>query len=301
MMNYSLNHLEELEAESIFVLREVAAQFENASILFSGGKDSMVVVHLALKAFHPASIPFSILHIDTGHNFPETLAFRDRVIDEHGLELIVGSVQQSIDQGKVREESGKHASRNRLQSVTLLDTIEEHGIHACVGGARRDEEKARAKERFFSHRDDFGQWDPRKQRPEIWKLFNGKAAPGEHFRVFPLNNWTEEDIWNYIKREKIDLPELYFSHQRECVKRGDTLLPYSKYLKLDPGEEIIKAQVRFRTLGDITITGALESTASTIDEILDELKDIENTERGGRADDQRSLNSMEERKREGYF
>jgi sulfate adenylyltransferase subunit 2 len=300
-MKYSLNHLDELEAESIFILRETAAQFEKASILFSGGKDSMVVVHLALKAFFPGRIPFSILHIDTGHNFPETLDFRDRVVAKHDLDLIIGSVQHSIDQGKVKEESGRFASRNRLQSTTLLDTIEENELQACIGGARRDEEKARAKERFFSHRDDFGQWDPKKQRPEIWKLFNGKAAQGEHFRVFPLNNWTEEDVWNYIEKENIELPSLYFSHKRDCVLRGQTLLPYSEFLQLDPDEQIIQKQVRFRTLGDITITGAIESEASTVKEIIAELKHMENTERGGRADDQRSLNSMEERKKEGYF
>ena len=299
--DYNLDHLDELEAESIFVIREVAAQFERPAILFSGGKDSIVVTHLAAKAFAPARIPMPLVHIDTGHNFPETLAFRDELVDRLGVRLIVGSVQQTIDDGLVKEETGVHASRNRLQTTTLLNTIEEHAFDACIGGARRDEEKARAKERFFSHRDDFGQWDPKNQRPELWNLFNGKHRPGEHFRVFPLNNWTELDIWNYITREQIDLPSLYFAHERECIVRGTTILAHSEYLNLKPDEQPVTMQVRFRTLGDLTITGAIESDADTLEKITAEVAATRITERGGRMDDKRSSSAMEDRKKEGYF
>ena len=301
MRPYFLSQLEELEAEGIFVLREVAAQFENPAILFSGGKDSVVVLHLAMKAFYPAKIPFQVVHIDSGHNFPETIEFRDRVMDNFGLNLIVGSVQKSIQEGRVQEEEGIHASRNQLQTTTLLDTIESYGFDVCIGGARRDEEKARAKERFFSHRDEFGQWDPKNQRPELWNLFNGHHNTGEHFRVFPLNNWTEPDVWNYIKREKIELPSLYFSHQRECVERNGMLLPTSEFLQLKSNEAASIRQVRFRTLGDITITGAWESEAQNLDQIIAEIASSRITERGGRADDKKSQTSMEDRKKEGYF
>lgn len=301
MQNYRLSYLDELEAEAIYVLREAAAQFNAATILFSGGKDSMVVVHLAIKAFAPALPPFRLMHVDSGHNFPETIEFRDRVVEQSGLSLVVASVQESIDKGRVREESGKYASRNRLQTTALLDAIEEHQIDACIGGARRDEEKSRAKERFFSHRDEFGQWDPRNQRPELWKIYNTRHHPGEHFRVFPLNNWTEEDIWKYILRERIQLPSLYFSHERKCVRLQGSIIPYSDFLPDDLKKDSFRATVRFRTLGDITITGAVESEASSVEEIIEELKTSEFTERGNRADDKRSISSMEDRKREGYF
>lgn len=301
MENYLLEHLEELESEGIYIIREVFAEFENPAILFSGGKDSIVLTHLARKAFHPANIPFPLVHIDTGHNFPETLEFRDNLAKEIGARLIVGSVQKSIDEGKASEESGFNASRNRIQSITLLDTIEEHGFDAAMGGARRDEEKARAKERFFSHRDEFGQWDPKKQRPELWHLFNGKKHFGEHFRVFPLSNWTELDIWMYIHKEKIALPSLYFSHKRSCIRRGNNILAYSDYLNLRPEEKAEELTIRFRTIGDMTITGAVESTATTIEEIVDEVATTRVTERNARADDARSEAAMEERKKEGYF
>lgn len=299
--DYNLDHLEELEAESIYVIREVAAQFDRPAILFSGGKDSIVVTHLAAKAFAPARIPMPLVHIDTGHNFPETIAFRNQLAEKLGIRLIVGSVQQSIDDGLVQEESGVHASRNRLQTTTLLHTIESNAFDACLGGARRDEEKARAKERFFSHRDDFGQWDPKNQRPELWNLFNGKHRPGEHFRIFPLNNWTELDIWNYIGREKIDLPSLYFAHERDCVIRGETILAHSEYLQMRPEERVERLTVRFRTLGDLTITGAIKSAADTVEKIAAEIAATRITERGGRMDDRRSSTAMEDRKKEGYF
>jgi sulfate adenylyltransferase subunit 2 len=301
MTRYILDHLEELEAEAIFVLREVAAEFQNPAILFSGGKDSIVVTHLARKAFYPAKFPFPLVHIDTGHNFPETLEFRDWLVEDCGARLIVGSVQETIDSGKVKEERGFNASRNKLQTTTLIDTIEEHGFDACIGGARRDEEKARAKERFFSHRDDFSQWDPKNQRPELWSLFNSHHEMGEHFRVFPLNNWTELDVWSYIKREKIQLPSLYYAHEREVIRRGDTLLAHSEYLNLREDEQPETLQVRFRTLGDLTITGAFESDADSIDKIIAEVAATRITERGGRADDKRSSAAMEDRKKEGYF
>jgi sulfate adenylyltransferase subunit 2 len=300
-MSYRLSFLEELEAESIHVIREAYAQFENPCILFSGGKDSIVVTHLALKAFYPAKIPFPLVHIDTGHNFEETMTFRDALVKRIGATLIVGSVQEAINKGFAHDEKGVSASRNTAQIPTLLDTIEKHKFDAAMGGARRDEEKARAKERFFSHRDEFGQWDPKNQRPELWNLYNGRKNQGEHFRVFPISNWTEMDIWNYIKKENIQLPSLYFSHEREVVRRGDTLLANSQFLTLKPNEKITKEVVRFRTIGDLTITGAIESKAHTLDEIIAEVATAKDTERGNRADDQRSEAAMEERKREGYF
>ncbi|MCF8415599.1 MAG: sulfate adenylyltransferase subunit CysD [Crocinitomicaceae bacterium] len=301
MNRYYLNYLEELESEAIFVLREVAAQFQHPVILFSGGKDSIVVTHLAKKAFFPAKIPFELMHIDTGHNFPETLQFRDQLVKELDAQLIVGSVQNSIEKGRVREEKGKNASRNVLQTTTLLDTIEEHKIDCAIGGGRRDEEKARAKERFFSHRDDFGQWDPKNQRPELWNLFNGKHFEGEHFRVFPISNWTEMDIWNYIKQENIAIPSLYFAHNREVIWRNNSWIPNSEFIQLDENEAIETKKIRFRTLGDITITGGIESTADTLDLIVAEVSSMRQTERGNRADDKRSETSMEDRKRDGYF
>ncbi|MEL7144807.1 MAG: sulfate adenylyltransferase subunit CysD [Bacteroidota bacterium] len=300
-MSYNLTHLKELEAESIFVLREVFAQFEHPAILFSGGKDSIVLTHLARKAFYPAKVPFPLVHIDTGHNFPETIDFRDKLVEKLGVKLIVGSVQQSIDQGRVAEEKGKNASRNALQTTTLLDTIDEYQFDACMGGARRDEEKARAKERFFSHRDDFGQWDPKNQRPELWNLFNGRKSHGEHFRVFPISNWTEMDVWQYILAENIEIPSLYIAHEREVLWRGNTWLPNSEYIDLRDGEEIVKKMVRFRTLGDITITGGIESDADTMEKIVEEVAASRQTERGNRADDKRSETAMEDRKKEGYF
>ncbi len=301
MKNYRLSHLEELEAESIFVLRETFAQFDKPCILFSGGKDSIVVTQLAAKAFAPANIPFTLLHIDTGHNFEETLLFRDQLVEELGVKLIIGSVEASINSGKVAEEKGIYASRNRAQSVTLLEMIEKHQFDAAIGGARRDEEKARAKERFFSHRDDFGQWDPKNQRPELWNIFNGQKQMGEHFRVFPISNWTELDIWQYIQQENIALPSLYFTHEREIVRRGDQLLANSPFIQLRDDELVTKERVRFRTIGDLTITGAIESEAHSIEDIIKEVATAKDTERGNRADDQRSESSMEDRKREGYF
>lgn len=301
MQSYNLTHLKELEAESIYVLREVAAQFENPCILFSGGKDSIVMTHLARKAFHPAKIPFPLVHIDTGHNFVETLEFRDWLVAELGAKLIIGSVQESINKGRAVDEKGFNASRNALQTVTLLDTIEQYKFDAACGGARRDEEKARAKERFFSHRDEFGQWNPKNQRPELWNLFNGKKHLGEHFRVFPISNWTEMDIWQYIKHDNIALPMLYFSHRRLCIRRGDSILAHSEYLNLRPEEKPEMMTVRFRTIGDLTITGAVESDADTLDKIIEEVAASRQTERGTRADDKRSETSMEDRKKQGYF
>lgn len=300
-MNYHLNHLKELESEAIFVLREVAAQFERPAILFSGGKDSICVVHLARKAFYPSKIPFPLVHIDTGHNFPEAIEFRDWLVKETGAKLIVGSVQQSIDEGRVVEEKGVNASRNVLQTVTLLDTIEKYKFDACVGGARRDEEKARAKERFFSHRDEFGQWDLKGQRPEVWNLFNGKKHMGENFRVFPLSNWTEMDVWQYIYAEKLRLPSIYFTHKRKIIERDGTLLAYSDFLVTKPTEKPKDMQIRFRTVGDMTCTGAVVSKASTLEEIIEEIAASRVTERGTRADDKRSESAMEDRKKAGYF
>lgn len=301
MSKYYLNYLDELESEAIYVLREVWAQFQNPVILFSGGKDSIVVTHLARKAFYPSKIPFSLMHVDTGHNFPETIKFRNDLCEELGVNLIVGSVQKSIDDGRVAEERGKSATRNALQITTLLDAIEEHKVDCAIGGGRRDEEKARAKERFFSHRDDFGQWDPKNQRPELWNLFNGKHFEGEHFRAFPISNWTEMDVWNYIQREDIEIPSLYFAHEREVVWRSNSWIPNSGFLKLEENEEVFIKKIRFRTLGDITITGGIESDADTIEKIAMEVSAMRQTERGNRSDDKRSETSMEDRKRQGYF
>ena len=301
MSNYNINHIKELESEAIFVIREVAAQFEKPALLFSGGKDSIVMTHLAKKAFYPARIPFPLIHVDTGHNFPETIEFRDRLVNDLGLTLIVGSVQEAIDKGMVKEETGINASRNSLQIVTLLDTLEKHKIDAAMGGARRDEEKARAKERFFSHRDEFGQWDPKNQRPELWNLFNGRKKIGEHFRVFPISNWTEMDVWQYILHEKIELPSLYFSHEREIVNRSGVLLGKCDYITLKSEEKWEVKTVRCRTIGDMTCTGVTESKAATIEDIIEEVASTRITERGGRADDKRSEAAMEDRKREGYF
>jgi len=301
MSKYYLNYLDELESEGIYVLREVAAQFQNPVILFSGGKDSIVVTHLAKKAFYPSKIPFALMHVDTGHNFPETIRFRDDLIKDLGARLIVGSVQESIDKGRVAEERGKNATRNALQITTLLDAIEENKVDCAIGGGRRDEEKARAKERFFSHRDDFGQWDPKNQRPELWNLFNGKHFEGEHFRVFPISNWTEMDVWNYIRREKIEIPSLYLAHEREVVWRNNTWIPNSEFLQLEKNEKIVTKKIRFRTLGDITITGGIESEADTLDKIVQEVSAMRHTERGNRSDDKRSETSMEDRKKQGYF
>lgn len=301
MNKYYLNYLDELESEAIYILREVWAQFENPVILFSGGKDSILITHLAKKAFYPSKIPFALMHVDTGHNFPETIQFRDEIIDELGVKLIVGSVQDSIDEGRVAEEKGKSATRNSLQITTLLDAIEKHKVDCAIGGGRRDEEKARAKERFFSHRDDFGQWDPKNQRPELWNLLNGKHFEGEHFRAFPISNWTEMDVWNYIKRENISIPSLYFAHEREVVLRNNSWIPNSEFLNLEANEEVENKKIRFRTLGDITITGGIESDADTLDKIAMEVSAMRKTERGDRSDDKRSESAMEDRKRQGYF
>lgn len=300
-ISYKLRHLDQLEAEAIYILRETAAQFERPVILFSGGKDSIVVARLAQKAFWPSRPPMPFMHVDTGHNFPETIAFRDRFISEIGGELIVASVQESIDKGRVAEEKGPNASRNALQTVTLLDAIEENRYDAAVGGARRDEEKARAKERFFSHRDEFGQWDPKNQRPELWNVFNARKAHGEHFRVFPLSNWTEMDVWQYILREEIPIPEIYFSHQREVVERDGVLLALTDFITVRPEETPETRQVRFRTVGDATCTGAVESDADTLEKVIEEVASARQTERGARADDKRSEAAMEDRKKEGYF
>ena len=298
---YRINHLRELEAESIFVIREVVAQFENPCMLFSGGKDSIVMFHLARKAFWPARVPFPLMHIDTGHNFKETIEFRDRLMKETETKLVVRYVQDSIDQGKSVDETGVNSSRNLLQTTTLLDGIEELKFDCAMGGGRRDEEKARAKERFFSHRDEFGQWDPKNQRPELWNIFNGRKHMGEHFRVFPISNWTEMDIWQYILLEDIAIPNLYFSHEREVVNRDGTILAAGEYVVLKEGEIPEKRIIRFRTIGDMTCTGAVESEASTLIEIIDEVAATRITERGGRHDDKRSEAAMEDRKKEGYF
>ena len=301
MISYNLTHLQQLESEAIFMMREVASQFERPVLLFSGGKDSIVMVRLAQKAFWPAKLPFPLMHIDTGHNFPETIEFRDRLVEKVGAKLIVKYVQDSIDQGKAVEEKGPNPSRNGLQTITLLDAIEEMKFDAAFGGARRDEEKARAKERFFSHRDEFGQWDPRNQRPELWNLFNGKKTMGEHFRVFPLSNWTEMDVWQYIAAENLDIPKIYFSHQREMVERDNVLLAKSEFITLMEGESYESRQIRFRTVGDMTCTGAVESPADNLDSIIAEVAAAKVTERGGRADDKRSEAAMEDRKKQGYF
>lgn len=301
MEEYKLNHLAELEAESIYVMREVAAQFENPCLLFSGGKDSIVMAHLAKKAFAPAKVPFPFLHIDTGHNFDETIRFRDELIADMGVELVVGSVQQSIDEGKVQEEKGINASRNKLQTTTLLDAIEDGKYDAALGGGRRDEEKARAKERFFSHRDEFGQWDPKNQRPELWNIFNGRKNMGEHFRVFPISNWTEMDVWQYIYQENIPLPSLYYTHEREVFNRDGVWLAKFDFMDLKPTEEVITKRVRCRTIGDVTCTGLTLSEANSLEDIIQEIAATRVTERGGRADDKRSEAAMEDRKKEGYF
>ena len=301
MNKYHLTHLNELEAESIFIIREVVAQFENPVLLFSGGKDSIVCHHLARKAFYPANVPFPLMHVDTGHNFEELYKFRDELIEETNERLIIASVQKSIDEGKVTEEKGINSSRNKLQTTTLLDAIEDHQFDCAMGGARRDEEKARAKERFFSHRDDFGQWDPKNQRPELWNLFNGKKNFGEHFRAFPISNWTEMDIWQYILQEKIKIPSLYFSHQRDCFIRNGVVMAKTSFTETKPEEEITNMQVRFRTIGDATCTGATISDADSLEKIIDEVTSSRITERGGRADDKRSEAAMEDRKKEGYF
>ncbi len=299
--SYNLTHLAQLEHEAVFVLREVAAQFERPVLMFSGGKDSLVMVHLARKAFRPAKFPFPLLHIDTGHNFPEALEFRDELVRRTGARLIVRRVEDSIKAGRAVEEQGAQPSRNALQTVTLLDAIAEFRFDAALGGARRDEEKARAKERFFSHRDEFGQWDPKNQRPELWNLFNGRRHPGEHFRVFPLSNWTEMDVWQYIAQEQLPIPAIYFSHVREVVDRGGMLLARSPYVRLLDGERYESRRVRFRTVGDMTCTGAVESEAGTLAGIIQEVAAARVTERGARADDRRSETAMEDRKKAGYF
>ena len=301
MRNYNLTHLEQLEAEAIFILRETAAQFERPGLLFSGGKDSIVMAHLAQKAFAPARTPFPFVHVDTGHNFEETIEYRDAFVEKLGVELIVGQVQDSIDRGTAVEETGPDASRNALQSVTLLETIDRESLDACLGGGRRDEEKARAKERFFSHRDAFGQWDPKNQRPELWNLFNGRKGPGENFRVFPLSNWTEMDVWQYAKIEEIELPSLYFAHEREVLERNGSLLAVSEFVTPKENENPSTETVRFRTIGDATCTGAVRSSASNLDDVISEVAASRVTERGSRADDRRSEAAMEDRKKQGYF
>ena len=301
MKSYNLTHLQELESEAIYVLREVAAQFENPALLFSGGKDSIIVAHMARKAFWPAKIPFPLVHVDTGHNFPETIEFRDDFVKRYDANLVVGSVQKSIDEGKVIEEKGFNASRNALQTVTLLDTIEQNKYDCAIGGARRDEEKARAKERFFSHRDEFGQWDPKNQRPELWNIFNGRKHLGEHFRVFPISNWTEMDVWHYILMEKIEIPSIYLAHNREVFVRDGVIMSTTDFIQQRETEPTKTMQVRFRTIGDATCTGAVESDADSIEKIIEEVAAARTTERGTRSDDKRSEAAMEDRKKQGYF
>lgn len=301
MKEYQLTHIRELEAESIFVIREVAAQFEKPVLLFSGGKDSIVMYFLARKAFFPAKVPFPLMHIDTGHNFEETIIFRDKLVEKTGAKLVVASVQESIDHGRAVEEQGYNASRNLLQTVTLLDAIEKNKFDCALGGGRRDEEKARAKERFFSHRDEFGQWDPKNQRPELWNIFNGKKNMGEHFRVFPLSNWTEMDVWQYIYLEDVEIPNLYFTHKREVFFRDGVWLATAPFMKLKPNEKAEVKDVRCRTIGDISCTGLTLSKANTLEDIIQEVAATRVTERGGRYDDKRSEAAMEDRKKEGYF
>src|SRR6478752_5473432 len=302
LVTRALSHLETLEAEAIHIIREVAAELERPVLLYSGGKDSIVLLHLAAKAFRPGRIPFPVMHVDTGHNFPEVIAFRDRSVGELGVELIVASVQESIDAGRAREETGPRASRNRLQTITLLDAIEERGFDAAFGGARRDEERSRAKERVLSFRDDFGQWDPRRQRPELWDLYNGRVRRGEHVRAFPLSNWTELDVWEYIAAEGIELPSIYFAHEREVFERDGMLYAVSEHVERTDGEDVFTASVRYRTVGDLTITGAVRSTAATLEDVVAEIAASRMTERGEtRADDRTSAAAMEDRKREGYF
>jgi sulfate adenylyltransferase subunit 2 len=299
---YELTHLRNLESEAIHIMREVAAQLERPVLLFSGGKDSIVLLRLAEKAFRPARFPFPLMHVDTGHNFPEVIEYRDRRVAELGERLIVASVQESIDKGRVVEEKGPRASRNRLQTVTLLDAIEEHGFDAAIGGARRDEEKARAKERVFSFRDDFGQWDPKAQRPELWNLYNGRIRKGEHVRVFPLSNWTELDVWQYIEEEELEVPHIYFAHRREVFRRDGMLLAISPHVELMDGEEPFEASVRYRTVGDMSCTGGVESEASSLHAVVAEIAATRITERGEtRADDRVTEAAMEDRKKEGYF
>jgi len=296
-----MNYLDHLEAEAIYILREVAGQFENPALLFSGGKDSITLVHLAKKAFRPGKFPFPLVHIDTGHNFPETITFRDRLVAEIGERLIIGQVQDSIDRGTATELRGKNASRNALQTVTLLETIERHGFDACIGGARRDEEKARAKERVFSVRDEFGQWDPKRQRPELWNILNGRIHKGENVRAFPISNWTELDVWNYIKRERIALPSIYFSHRREVVLRNGQWMATAPFLNIDSEDIVDRRSVRFRTVGDMTCTAAVDSAATELDDIIAEIAASTVSERGARMDDKVSEAAMEERKKQGYF
>lgn len=302
MNQYKLNYLEQLEAESIHIFREVAAQFERPALLFSGGKDSITLVHLARKAFAPGKIPFPLVHIDTGHNFPEALAFRDWLANEVGATLIVRKVEDTIQQKKLTEPKGKFPSRNWLQTYTLLDTIEEFKFDCCIGGARRDEEKARAKERIFSVRDEFGQWNPKLQRPELWSIYNGRIHKGENVRVFPISNWTELDIWNYIRAEKIDLPSIYFAHEREVVVHEGQLVAFSEYVQLDTDDKVITKKVRYRTVGDMTCTAAVESNAATLDEVINEIISTKISERGEtRIDDKVTEAAMEDRKKNGYF
>jgi sulfate adenylyltransferase subunit 2 len=300
--NYELSNIDSLEAESIHIIREVAAEFERPVLLFSGGKDSIVLLHLAAKAFAPARVPFPVMHVDTGHNFPEVLEFRDEMVDRLGVRLVVASVQSSIDSGRVVEPTGPRASRNQLQTVTLLDAIAEHGFDAAFGGARRDEERARAKERVFSFRDEFGQWDPKQQRPELWSLYNGRHQRGEHIRVFPLSNWTELDIWQYIESEQLPVPSIYFAHEREVFSRDGMWLAVSEFVTLLEGEVVERREVRYRTVGDASCTGAVDSGAATVAAIIEEVAATRITERGAtRADDRASEAAMEDRKREGYF
>jgi len=302
MQSYKLNHISQLESEAIFVLRETAAQFDKPVLLFSGGKDSIVMAHLAYKAFHPARLPFSLLHVDTGHNFVETIAFRDQFVEKIGAHLVVALVQDSIDQGKVIEEKGINASRNSLQTVTLLDALEAGQYDAALGGGRRDEEKARAKERLFSFRDEFGQWDPKNQRPELWNLYNTRVHKGEHMRVFPISNWTELDVWQYIEREKIAVPDIYYTHRRPIIRRNGLLVPVTRLTPPREGETVEEASVRFRTVGDITCTCPVDSTAATAAEIVIETLAADVSERGAtRMDDKTSDASMEKRKKDGYF
>ncbi|MDB5285735.1 MAG: sulfate adenylyltransferase small subunit [Mucilaginibacter sp.] len=301
MSKYRLDYLDELEAEAIYILREVAGQFEKPALLFSGGKDSITLVRLAEKAFRPGKFPFPLVHIDTGHNFVETITYRDEMIARIGEKLIVGHVQDSINEGKVIEQKGKNASRNALQTVTLLDTIAKYQFDACIGGARRDEEKARAKERIFSVRDEFGQWDPKRQRPELWDIYNGKIHKGENVRVFPISNWTELDVWNYIRRENIPLPSIYFAHKRDCITRNGQLMAASPFLNMDEEDIIENKNVRFRTVGDMTCTAAVESYAFEIDDIINEIASSKISERGARMDDKVSEAAMEDRKKGGYF
>jgi sulfate adenylyltransferase subunit 2 len=301
MNKQDTTYLDQLEAEAIYILREVAGQFEKPALLFSGGKDSITLVRLAEKAFRPGKFPFPLVHIDTGHNFPETISYRDNMIDRIGEKLIVGYVQDSIDQGKVIEQTGKNASRNALQTVTLLDTISENKFDACIGGARRDEEKARAKERIFSVRDEFGQWDPKRQRPELWNIYNGRIHKGENVRVFPISNWTELDVWNYIRREGIELPSIYFAHEREVITRNGQLMAAAECLNMDQEDHIERKNVRFRTVGDMTCTAAVESDADQINDIIEEIKFSKISERGARMDDKVSEAAMEDRKKGGYF